>query len=122
MREIYVFKVVRVESKRLVSAIYKPCDNEDLITYMVGEPTRPRPGWGPLSAFESLREALVFRERNIYAIYPSEIWLARAKSSSEKALWQPTRPFYTKRHPKLPSWCPPGTVLCDEITLIARVM
>ena len=94
--------------------------SHDPIFYELGSSSKRRPGWGPLTAFKTLRHAKKFAEEwrtnSNYAIikcsvtrsHAKRIWLIDEFGETRVGLLN----IFTPNKLKVPD----GTILCDSIT------
>ena len=104
------------------------------IIYKIGTASKRRAGWGPLTAFKSLRHAKRFIQRNNSKVSRRAIIKCSATRSHAKRIWIVDKylhdklfnvakigffgePIRDSQNLKLPT----GTVLCDSITPIEVV-
>ena len=123
MKEIEIYRVVTQSNRQLVSATANSCRTR----YRVNKWTKPRQGNGPLTAFRSLADALEFRaiirgDTEIWGGVPDNeqlphvIYRAIAIRSRKRCVWTGT----SKKDPVHERF--PGTVYCDKIKLLGRVV
>lgn len=88
------------------------------VQYIPGRPTRPRPGDGPLCAFDALDRARQF----VWHVGEGEIWIAQAIPSRTRWIWccDPSEAPSGRKWRRL-EYLPSGTMLCQTITLIQKV-
>ena len=119
MKEIEIYKVVRPYNRQLHSAysgrLGIPYTH---LRYRVGRWIRPKVGSGPLAAFQTIEQARVFRDKDLFC--ELVIYRARAVRSRSRSLWYiKTVALYGRflAHQEYP-----GTVYCDKIKLLGRVV
>lgn len=84
------------------------------VLYEVGKPTHPRPGCGPLAAFDTLKNVELFKKKSGWGRSP--VFRCRIKrETKETTLYSKGGITYSCQ----PS--PQGTVLCKKIILTKRI-
>lgn len=115
------YKVVRRYGNLLTSYNGKPLDYHGLLTYIIGEETKPMKNCGPLAVFRDINSARLFifkdmypadvvKNRNVdyyYQIFPCKIVKSDRNYLSDG--------YYTVQNN-----LPEGTVFADSIILLER--
>jgi len=91
----------------------------ETLEYVVGKPTRPMPGGGPIFCYQSLPAA------RLSSGQVCEIWLAEARLSRQQPALvasgrKDIRAFWNGENVALME-AQEGTILCDYVTLLSQV-